>query len=247
MTIGLIENRETAKVASIESIIDFYNDKQTQFLLEQFLIQVKTFFELNPTLNAQPFPIVHSIKARLKDPTHLQDKLERKASNGIVISTATLFKEVTDLAGIRVLHLYQDQFAGIHSEIMKKIEDGDWTLGELPKAYTWDPETKSYFEKLEIATEVRDSYYTSVHYLVKPNNSSELCCEIQVRTLFEEIWGEIDHAINYPHPTDSVACREQLRVLSKLVSTGTRLSDSIFRSYSEHLEIFKNKKTELIS
>ena len=74
-----------------------------------------------------------------------------------------------------------------------------------------------------------------MHYLVKPNNNSDLCCEIQVRTLFEEIWGEIDHAINYPHQTDSVACREQLRVLSKLVSTGTRLSDSIFRSYNEYL------------
>ncbi len=236
MTIGLLENREITEVASVDSVIEFYQDKQTQFLLEQFLVQVKTFFELNPMLHKQPFPIVHSIKARLKDPMHLRDKLERKASKGIVVSSKTLFKEVNDLAGVRVLHLYQDQFTQIHSEIMKKITDGDWALGEAPKAYTWDPETKSFFDRLEIATEVRDSYYTSVHYLVKPNNSSDLCCEIQVRTLFEEIWGEIDHAINYPHTTDSVACREQLRVLSKLVSTGTRLSDSIFRSYNEHLK-----------
>lgn len=236
MTIGLLEKREITEVAPVDSVIEFYQDKQTQFLLEQFLAQVKTFFELDPILHTQPFPIVHSIKARLKAPMHLRDKLERKASKGIVVSSETLFKEVTDLAGVRVLHLYQDQFTQIHSEIMKKIRDGDWALGEAPKAYTWDPETKSFFERLEIATEVRESYYTSVHYLVKPNNSSDLCCEIQVRTLFEEIWGEIDHAINYPHPTDSVACREQLRVLSKLVSTGTRLSDSIFRSYNEHLK-----------
>ena len=55
-----------------------------------------------------------------------------------------------------------------------------------------------------------------------------------MRTLFEEIWGEIDHAINYPHPIESIACSEQLKVLSKLVSTGTRLSDSIFKSYNEY-------------
>ena len=40
--------------------------------------------------------------------------------------------------------------------------------------------------------------------------------------------GEIDHTINYPHATNSIACKEQIRVLAKLVSTGTRLADSIF-------------------
>jgi ppGpp synthetase/RelA/SpoT-type nucleotidyltranferase len=70
--------------------------------------------------------------------------------------------------------------------------------------------------------------------LIKPNNKNSICCEIQVRTLFEEIWGEIDHTINYPHSTDSLACKEQLRVLQKLVSTGTRLADSIFRTFKEH-------------
>ena len=85
---------------------------------------------------------------------------------------------------------------------------------------------------------IKDSYYTSIHYVVKPKSDSNICCEIQVRTLFEEIWGEIDHTINYPSPTDNKACREQLRVLSKLVSTGTRLADSIFRT---HMETFKHE------
>ena len=62
---------------------------------------------------------------------------------------------------------------------------------------------------------------------------SNITCEIQIRTLFEEIWGEIDHTINYPYPTEIVACKEQLRVLAKLVSTGTRLADSIFRTYND--------------
>lgn len=49
------------------------------------------------------------------------------------------------------------------------------------------------------------------------------------------VQGEIDHAINYPHPIDSVACSEQLKVLSKLISIGTRLSDSIFKSYNGYI------------
>ncbi|MEG0378647.1 MAG: hypothetical protein RR614_09240, partial [Eubacterium sp.] len=116
-----------------------------------------------------------------------------------------------------------------------KVKQKEWILAEAPKAYTWDPESRKFYENLEINTEVKDSFYTSVHYLIKLNNGNNLCCEIQVRTLFEEIWGEIDHAINYPHPIDSVACSEQLKVLSKLISTGTRLSDSIFKSYNEYI------------
>lgn len=233
---GLLTKTENIEADLTDSVIQFYLDDQTQFLLHRFLSQVSTFFELNPALHTQPFPIIHSLKARLKDPEHLRDKLKRKATKGVIISPESLMQEVTDLAGVRVLHLYQDQFSIIHNEVMKQIETGEWVLGESPKAYTWDPETQSFFNKLGIDTEVRETYYTSVHYLVKPNNKSDLCCEIQVRTLFEEIWGEIDHAINYPHKTASIACTEQLRVLSKLVSTGTRLSDSIFRSYHEFLE-----------
>lgn len=218
-----------------DSVIAYYNDSNTQFVLKTFLNQVKDFFELNPILNSNPLPAIHSIKYRIKNPDHLLDKLKRKSENGVLVNEYSLFDEITDLAGIRILHLYQDQFEIIHSQIMEKIESGDWILGEAPKAYTWDPETQRYFKGLGISTEIKDSYYTSVHYLVKTNNKSRICCEIQVRTLFEEIWGEIDHAINYPHKIDSTACSEQLKVLSRLVSTGTSLSNSIFRSYNEYI------------
>jgi putative GTP pyrophosphokinase len=215
--------------------IEFYKDKQTQFVLKQFIGQVRTFFEENPELNGTDFPVIHSVKARFKDPEHLIDKVKRKSKDGIIITEDNLFKEITDLIGVRVLHLYLDQFKLIHDSIMKQINAGEWCFYEPPKAYTWDPESEVIFNELAIKTERKDSFYTSVHYVIKPNNKeNSVCCEIQVRTLFEEIWGEIDHSINYPYPTDSIACKEQIRVLSKLVSTGTRLADSIFRSHQEH-------------
>ncbi len=241
MSTGQLGIDKNGEVDFTIPIIEFYTCPQTQFLLVQFLEQVNNFFALNPILNCPPFPCVHSLKTRLKDPEHLRDKLKRKAKKGIEVSKDSLFREITDLIGVRVLHLHHDQFETIHTEIMNKIGEGEWILREDPKAYTWDPETKTYFDNLGITTEVRDSYYTSVHYVVKPNNKNDACCEIQVRTLFEEIWGEIDHTINYPEKTDSIACKEQLRVLSKLVSTGTRLSDSIFRSHKEYIKRVDNK------
>lgn len=216
----------------IEEAVEAY--KQKQFEYEQFLAGILVFFQKHPALNQKPLPIIHSIKSRLKDLDHLADKLQRKLDKGTVITKDNIFTSITDFIGVRVLHLYQDQFEPIHKAITEKVSNGDWILVEEPKAYTWDPESVQFYQKLSITTEVRDTFYTSIHYLVKPNNQNSICCEIQVRTLFEEIWGEIDHTINYPHPTDSVACKEQLRVLQKLVSTGTRLADSIFRTMNEH-------------
>lgn len=211
-------------------VLDYLNPEK-QYELKAFLQTVLFFFENNPALKG----IVHSVKSRMKDPEHLKDKIQRKLKSEKIIDENNLFTVVNDLIGVRVLYLYQDQFQLIHNELLKKVDETkDWMFVEAPKAYTWDPETREYFEKLNIHTEVRDTYYTSVHYVIKPNNElSNITCEIQVRTLFEEIWGEIDHTINYPHPTEIIACKEQLRVLAKLVSTGTRLADSIFRTYND--------------
>ena len=70
----------------------------------------------------------------------------------------------------------------------------DWFLPEPVNAYTWDPESKEFFEELGVKVEIKESFYTSVHYLVKPRRDSPICCEIQVGTLFEEIWGDVDHS-----------------------------------------------------
>lgn len=216
----------------IKEAVNAYIEKQFEY--EQFLAAVLVFFQKHPVLNQKPLPIIHSIKSRLKDPDHLEEKLHRKLTKGVIVNKGNLFTSITDFIGVRVLHLYQDQFAHIHSSINEKVANGDWVFFESPKAYTWDPESVQFYNSLGIQTELRETYYTSIHYLVKPNNQNAICCEIQVRTLFEEIWGEIDHTINYPQPTTSLACREQLRVLAKLVSTGTRLADSIFRTSNDH-------------
>lgn len=220
-------------VVSSDVLVDLYRSQV--HLFEQFKNAVVDCFKLEPTLNQAKNPTIHSIKSRLKDPEHLRDKLLRKAleTDYIHITTDDFFSRITDLTGVRVLHLYQDQFPLIHKFITKKVESQDWYLAEKPTAYSWDPEAREFFESLGLEVKLKESYYTSIHYLIKPKKISDVCCEIQVRTLFEEIWGEIDHTINYPEATQSKSCKEQLRVLSKLVSTGTRLADSIFRTNFE--------------
>jgi ppGpp synthetase/RelA/SpoT-type nucleotidyltranferase len=190
---------------------------------------IASFLGEHPELNEVGRPIVHSCKSRLKDREHLRAKIQRKIEKKCMIDRSNLFTEITDLAGVRILHIFQEGFTKIDKIIRKKIIDGDWHLAERPKAYTWDPEAVEFFEKFELDILKKDSSYTSVHYLIKPRSDSPICCEVQVRTLFEEIWGEVDHQINYPFPTDNIACAEQLKVLAKIVGAGSRLLDSLQR------------------
>ncbi|MEP6605688.1 MAG: RelA/SpoT domain-containing protein [Nitrosospira sp.] len=210
----------------IDRLLDVYRDRRDE--LDLFRKQVAEFFLQSKRLQSGTLPLVHSVKSRLKDEAHLREKIARKFYAG-ELDSSNIFEKLTDLAGVRVLHLHTKQFSEIHSAISDHVVAGHWKYFEKPIAYSWDPEATDFFKRLGIKAVTRDSYYTSIHYVVKPYAAAHLTCEIQIRTLFEEVWGEIDHAFNYPTQTANIACREQLRVLSKLASTGTRLADSIFK------------------
>lgn len=200
------------------------NGSRPEFLM--FLERIKNLFLLAPEMNKE----VHSIKARIKEESHIIDKVRRKENRGIEINAMNIFSQITDIAGVRVLHLYSGQFVKIHEYIKRIISEGELYKVEEFKAYTWDPETNKFFQSIGLNTEIKESYYTSIHYLVAPRSNSDIKCEIQVRNLFEEVWGEVEHQINYPNKTDNKICLEQIKVLARLSSTGTKLVDSIYLS-----------------
>jgi len=197
--------------------------------LDVFMNTVSSLIGEHPHLRKPGSEVVHSYKRRLKNDDHLKAKIERKAGEGKTINEDNLFSEVTDLAGVRILHLFQHDFGKIDEVIRKKVTDGDWFLAERAKAYSWDPETLTFFQSFDLEVKEKPTLYTSVHYLIKPRADSWICCEVQVRTLFEEIWGEVDHQFNYPEVCDDLSCVEQIRVLSKIIGAGSRLLDSIKR------------------
>lgn len=209
-----------------EDLLQLYDGMRHDIRI--FMDGVVSYIGEHPDLTVPGRQIVHSYKSRLKDREHLREKIGRKMATR-EINAGNLFQEITDLAGVRILHLFQEDFRNIDAVIRRKVKDGDWVLPERPSAYTWDPEAAGFFRNFDLAVSEKPTSYTSVHYLVRPRADSPICCEVQVRTLFEEIWGEVDHQINYPTPTSSVACAEQIKVLSKIVGAGSRLLDALRR------------------
>jgi putative GTP pyrophosphokinase len=217
---------------NVEPLIALFDKRRHD--IRVFMEGVLAFIGQHPDLTNPTRTIVHSYKSRVKDRDHLREKVVRKIKAGTILHEGNFFDRITDLAGVRILHLFQEDFGNIDAVIRTKVSEGDWYLAEQAKAYTWDPEAATFFKGFDLDVSEKATSYTSVHYLVRPRADSPICCEIQVRTLFEEIWGEVDHQINYPHPTDSLACREQIKVLSKIVGAGSRLLDSLQRVHQDH-------------
>ena len=233
MTQG-VENLIPAPQNDDDAILALFDNMKHE--LGIFMDGVLRYLGDHPDLRVGGKQIVHSYKSRLKDREHLRTKLARKRGQGDPVLPDDLFRRVTDLAGVRIIHLFQEHFSQIDRLIRRKVDAGDWVLGERAKAYTWDPETAEYFSVFDLDVMQKPTSYTSVHYLIRPREDSPICCEVQVRTLFEEIWGEVDHQINYPVPTKNLACGEQIKVLSKLVGAGSRLLDSLHRVHQSDRE-----------
>lgn len=217
----------------IDRLVTYFRNNQELFI--RFSENVRALFSSDRLA-----PYVHSTKWRIKSADHLKDKLIRKAhqckleGRKFDISEENLSQRVTDLVGFRILHLHTGQFESINRIVLELIKEEKWELIEGPTARTWDDEFREYFKKLQIETLDSQSMYTSVHYVFTANKQRYCTAELQVRTLAEELWGEVDHKINYPHPSEKSSCREQIKVLARVTSSCTRLVDSIFHSHQEN-------------
>ncbi len=214
------------------------NDKLFSNLLQNLF---NTF-----SADAELMQSVHSMKWRIKDPDHLRDKLIRKWSEArkkgkaLAITKDNLFTKINDLAGFRILHLYTRQFEHIDKCLERIFNEQLYRVVEGPSARTWDDESREYFRSIDTRFIKSATLYTSVHYIIAPNQKTKYTCEIQVRTLAEELWGEVDHTLNYPHASESLACKEQIKVLARVTSSCSRLVDSIFLSHADHQQARKS-------
>jgi putative GTP pyrophosphokinase len=109
-----------------DEVLEIFKFKRHEF--EIFMDGVAALFQKHPRISEGPFPIVHSIKKRIKDLDHLRRKIERKIVERGHITRENCFDCITDFAGVRVLHLKQDDFGSIKAVIDDKIISGDWAF-----------------------------------------------------------------------------------------------------------------------
>jgi putative GTP pyrophosphokinase len=173
-------------------------------------------------------PCVHSLKVRIKHPEHLIAKIIRKKieKRDPQITVDNYRDHVTDLIGIRALHLFKDQWQPIHDFVMES-----WSLHEQPIAYVreGDPEAVvKLFQERGCDVQKHAIGYRSVHYLILSQPAKERhITELQVRTLFEEAWSEIDHQVRYPRLSSNPHLAEFLTIFNRLAGSADEMGTFI--------------------
>jgi putative GTP pyrophosphokinase len=125
----------------------------------------------------------HKVESRVKDPLRLEEKIARKNDK------YTLLNDITDLVGIRVITYFEDEV----DKVAKIIQE----------EFTLDKENSIDKRELEA-----DRFgYKSLHSIVflKPERRKlteykrfkDYCFEVQIRSVLQHAWAEIEHDIGY--------------------------------------------------
>ena len=180
----------------------------------------------------QRFDKVHSVRWRIKDPEHLMKKIIRKSTKGsgsfnrkyLNVSLENYSTKITDLIGIRALHLFKQDCEDIINLLEKK-----WDKSEKVTMYIRKGDSvEEYSEQKDWKFEEHKAGYRSVHFVFATSPyKSKVFTEIQVRTIFEEGWSEIDHKIRYPDFSDNEDIAAFLKIFNRLAGSADEMGSFI--------------------
>lgn len=183
---------------------------------------VKFLENQNITYNATTY--------RLKSKESLSNKIDIKNDKYETLS------EITDVAGIRVISYYADDVDKIAEIVEKEFEVDE--ENSIDKRKALEPDRFGY---------------CSVHYVVKMKKErlrlqeykayQNLKCEIQIRSVLQHAWAEIEHDLGYK--SEITIPRDERRNFSRLAGL-LELADKEFQEIRSSLTIYKKKLQEKI-
>lgn len=190
---------------------------------------------------------VHSVKSRVKRPYRLIEKIIRKTperreiyGESFRFSLENYRDEINDLIGIRAIHIFKQDWESIHEFILNT-----WKVVEIT-ANVRDGDDTRRFEELDIQIKSRKSGYRSVHYLIEfYPTSQKVIAEIQVRTIFEEGYGEIDHQLRYSHNKIPEVLESNLLLFNRISGSADEMA-SLIHLLNKNLCDMENKYKEII-
>lgn len=166
--------------------------------------------------------LCYAYKSRVKPEKKLVEKVHRKIKENPQYS----IEAITDVIGVRLITLFKNEIPKILNEVLllikheKDLMPNPFIRGRLEEVIifsnlpAYDPfltELQSVAEQRGVTVRLNDSKegYSSVHIVTRIDQSASLrreCgtevqhplpVEIQIRSVFEDAWGEIDHRFGY--------------------------------------------------
>lgn len=164
---------------------------------------------------------VHSVKYRIKDFDSFYNKIQRKGYS-------EPFLQCTDIIGFRVICLFKNQV--------------DTIVNLLKRNFVVD-------EIIDKEKQVDEFSYKSIHVIVhlksaRPKALCDIPCEIQIRTILQEAWAEIEHYFNYKQIGVDQETLRKVNALSALFEIADDQFQTIYDSF-ENISKTPMKKHDL--
>jgi putative GTP pyrophosphokinase len=173
---------------------------------------------------------VHTVTSRVKERKKLEEKLRREGKE------YKSLHDVTDLAGVRIITHFEDEV-----DRVGRLIEGEFNI---------DP--KHSTDKRKLLDPDRFGYL-SLHYvcglhpdrlrLTENRRYVGLQCEIQIRSILQHAWAEIEHDLGYkPNMTIPAPIRRRFSRLAGLLELG----DQEFESIRNELKAYEARVSEEI-
>jgi ppGpp synthetase/RelA/SpoT-type nucleotidyltranferase len=196
-------------------LLSFLKEKEKYKRLAEFIVHL---IEDDPSA---PKESLHTIIYRIKDESRLIEKIDmlnNKAERAEhPVTEKNYQKRVCDLLGVRIICLRLSD-VGVIQEYLKLLSE------ENIIRFVKGPEQKNTFvlpfapgESIPNDTELRYTGYSSIHCTIQLGENSgaaqdlqNLHAELQLRTILEEAWSEIDHKYRYVRSRSGIQLPEHI-------------------------------------
>jgi ppGpp synthetase/RelA/SpoT-type nucleotidyltranferase len=185
-------------------LISFLNEKEKYRKLGEYIVQL---IQEDPSA---PKESLHTVIYRIKDEVRLIEKINRlnkELEDGVPLIMEENYQvKVGDLLGVRIICLRLSDIEKVE-EYLKLLSE------ENILSFVKGPDQKRSFilpvnpgDSISDDIDLRYSGYSSIHYQIELGENSDaspglkgLLFELQLRTILEEAWSEIDHKYRYVH------------------------------------------------
>lgn len=171
---------------------------------------------------------VHSVTHRLKE----EHSLRRKVMGGKYQNLA----EVTDICGVRIITFFADEVDKV-AEIIESEFEID-TANSVDKRAALDPDRFGYLSRHYVVSLSRNRSALAEYAAFK-----ECKAEIQIRSILQHTWAEIEHDLGYK---SSIEVPKDMRRQFSMLAGLLELADQQFAVLRDRLVEYETKASETI-
>ena len=214
----------------IEVFKKFYNENRDT------LKEVSKFFQdlINTCLQDQE-PIIHIVTSRVKDCEGCIDKFKDKYKEELETKQEEyeIRNHITDLIGVRVVCLYETDIYVIKDILEKSFERIDEVTDKIKEVN--ETEDKFRYKGLHLDLKLDSNRKGLPEY----KKAAEYRFEVQIRTIIQDAWSNLDHRLNYKNKDDNIPLLLKRRI-NRLAAV-FELADDEFKKIKEEISIYKQE------